>query len=207
MNNHPSLAPEELEALWREAWRQARSACRNTIARLNAGHGGFYDADDFHQDLFLGFHKLALAWAACDPRPPESELWATWQRHLRHSGLRFYRRRPQRLWRGAMLPLPPEAFTLETPEDHLPWLNGNAAAQFIQPDEAQEALERLEERKRLFQALDHLPPPQRRLLRLVAHGWSLPRIARKLGIAYGSPLYQRLYRARRALYQALQRQS
>ncbi len=208
MSHSEPLTADELEALWREAWRLARRACQMTLLRLRAGHGGFYQADDLQQDLFLGFRSLALAWAARRPRPPESELWAAWRRHLWHGGARYYRRRPQRLWGGVELALPPELLALERLEGGEPeqadTLPAAAAEQLTQQAEAPLLLEGQEAAQAVAAALAKLPAEQRRLLELVAlHGCTVAQAARMLGLPQGQVTYQRLYRARRALQRAL----
>jgi RNA polymerase sigma factor (sigma-70 family) len=211
MSDHPHLSGDELEALWREAWRLARRACHTTLARLRAGQGGFYGADDLHQDLFLGFRRLALAWAAREPRPPESELWAAWRRHLWHGGARYYRRRPQRLWTGVELPLTPALLALDLADDAegrvaADALSPDAARQLVQRDEATTELERNDAARELAAALRTLTAEQRRLLEMVAlQGRSIAEAACALGLPPGQATHQRLYRARRALARALRR--
>lgn len=210
MSDPIALSPDEIEALWREAWRLARRACHATLARLRMGEGGFYDADDLHQDLFLGFRSLALTWAAQQPRPPESELWAAWRRQLWHGGARYYRRRPQRLWIGRELPLAPETLALDDGEDpdapDRDCLPACAAEQLIEPDASLEGLQAEDAARSALAALRSLPAAQRRLLELVAvQGRSVAEAARALGLPPGQAAYQRLYRARRALERAMQR--
>ncbi len=208
MTDHSLLSADELEVLWREAWRLARHACHTTLIRLRAGHGGFYDADDLHQDLFLGFRSLAMDWAAQTPHPPESALWAAWRRRLWHGGARYYRRRPQRLWAGAEIPLPPELLALDDPGDVKTRHSGDllpqgAAAQLTQPDEAEIGLEGEDMAQEVAVALRTLPREQQRLLLTTLREGSVARAARALGLPPGQQTYQRLYRARRALRRAL----
>lgn len=203
------LSADELEMLWREAWRVARRACHATLVRLRMGHGGFYGADDLHQDLFLGFRRLALTWAARQPRPPESELWAAWRRRLWHGGARYYRKRPQRLWMGRQLPLAPEALTLDGGDEADGWgedsLPNHAIEQLTERDAMLEGLEAEDAVRSALAALRTLPADQQRLLELVAvQGCSLAEAGRAMGLPPGQATCQRLYRARRALERAMQ---
>ena len=210
MTERTPLSADALELLWREAWRLARHACHTTLIRLRAGQGGFYDADDLHQDLFLGFRELAMAWAAQEPRPPESALWAAWRRHLWHGGARYYRRRPQRLWTGVEIPLSPGSLALDEPRDVEARADGDclphgAAAQLVQPDVAELGLEEEDLARELAAALRTLPTGQRRLLLATLRLGSVARAAALLGLPPGQQTYQRLYRARQALRRALDR--
>jgi DNA-directed RNA polymerase specialized sigma24 family protein len=209
MSDCARLSADELETLWREAWRLARQACHTTLIRLRAGHGGFYDADDLHQDLFLGFRSLALEWAAETPRPPESALWAAWRRRLWHGGARYYRRRPQRLWARVEIALPPEILALDDADDAEARDSGDrlpadVIAQLVQSDEATAGLEGEDTEGELAAALSLLPREQQRLLKAILRTGSVAEAARALGLPQGQRTYQRLYRARRALQRALQ---
>lgn len=201
-----ALTADEMEALWREAWRLARVRCRQTIWRLRCGASPIYDQDDFSQDLFLDFYRLANEWAAATPRPPKAELWARWQRHISHGGSRIYRRPPQRLGRSIETPLPPAALTLEL-DDLAPYGVPELAKQLevaLSHEEAHDPEGDQRAAVRRFQAaLWALPPGQRLLLYLSGIvGWRPARLARELGIERRR-LYQRLYRARRALRRKL----
>lgn len=55
---------EQCLSLWPRAREMARVHCSGTLARLRNGDGGFYQADDLWQDLFLEFWALASRWQA-----------------------------------------------------------------------------------------------------------------------------------------------
>jgi len=205
------LGPDELEALWREAWLQARRLCGGTLSRLRRGLGGLYEADDFQQDAFLAFRALALRWAAQSPRPPVGELWSAWRRALWHGGSAICRRPPQRLWRRP----------LDRPLDLEALLDGGSFAPaeasllravyaaLVQWDDAEARLvgeeARAAARTLLEDALPALPARQRQLLRwALLDGLDLGEIALRLGIGRAAS-GQRLRRALASLRRAIAR--
>ena len=54
----------ELLWLWQRGREMALRRCARTVARLRLGAGGFYEAEDFLQDLFLEFWALVRRWRA-----------------------------------------------------------------------------------------------------------------------------------------------
>ncbi|MBC7256041.1 MAG: hypothetical protein H5T66_08075, partial [Chloroflexi bacterium] len=84
-----SFSEGELVALWQVAWEMARRLCAGTLARLAQGEGGFYEADDFYQDLFIEFWRLVRAWQRHGGSA--EALWHAWRRRLWGGGRRILR--------------------------------------------------------------------------------------------------------------------
>ena len=206
-----ALSEAEPMALWRQAWRLARPRCGRTLSRLRRGRGGFYDADDFSQDLFLEFLGLLGRWQDA-PRSSQADLWAAWRRILWQGGSRVVRRAPQRLWSGAELAVDPAELALESGDEEESdgdagrlSLPEAARAALIQPEDGEETQERLARLEALATALQALPPGQRQLITMLAlAGLPAPLVARRLGAGSTNALYQRLRLARLALRRKLQ---
>jgi len=200
----PAMDEEELLALWRTARGMALRACARTISRLQAGEGGFYDADDLQQDLFLEFWRLVRRWRA-DPHRQEEQLWAAWRRALWHGGKTILKRAPQRLWDPPEQQRDPGFFTLDADIDPEPEpLVASALADGVQPLIQAEDAERThvceDTLERVERALWALPVGQRQLLYMAAVA-ELPaeQVARCLGLRNGNAVYRRLHTARAAL--------
>ncbi|MBC7235901.1 MAG: hypothetical protein H5T69_08670 [Chloroflexi bacterium] len=191
-------AAREADRLWPEARARALAWCAETLRRLRRGEGRFYDHDDFVQDLYLEFRETVAAYLSAIPddtavgtddgtvTAPESleALWASWSRRLWRGGLRILRRAPQRLW-TAEAPLQRSMF-LAPPSDNVL--------------EALAALDELEE------ALWAISPFRRQLLYMLClQRWPVNAVIDCLGLAGRDQVYKELYRARRALRQALLR--
>jgi len=212
---HPSsLSEEELLALWQTARRMALRSCASTLARLRAGEGGFYEAEDFWQDLFLAFWSLAKAWRQAGPSD-EIALWAAWRRALRRGGAQLLRRAPMRLWARRERPLAPEVLALEDEPrldrgqpfaagDPSPPLDGAALEALTQPEDAEAGHLRRACLDDLEAALWALRPAQRQVI-FMATLAELPaaEVARLLGLSEGNAVSQRLFAARAALRRLL----
>jgi DNA-directed RNA polymerase specialized sigma24 family protein len=189
---------EALLALWGRARQIALRRCRRTLARLRAGAGGFYGADDLEQDLFLGFWALARAL-------PEEELWPAWERALWGGGLRYLQRAPQRLWARAERQMPPGALDLDDGEPQVAALGG-ARRGLVQEEDSWARLAALAELDALEEGLWRLRPAQRQILYLaVLRGLPAAEVARRLALADGRAVHARTFRARAALRRALGR--
>ena len=197
---------EELLALWESAWRVARRCCAITLERLRNGDGGFYEADDFVQDLFVEFWALVRRWRA-DPRSSEKALWSAWRRILWGGGLRILRRMPQRLWAGAEWAIEPERLSLADDESgegdgDQPQrsLSPEALSVLIQGEDAEATQETLARLDALEAALWTLGPVQRQMIYMTALA-DLPAsaVARALALGSRDTVYQRLRTARAAL--------
>jgi len=108
---------------WPQALALAQRACRYTLARLRRGEGGFYQADDFLQDLYC-------AWAAlcADHAHDEQALWRAWRGLLYAGGREILRHPPQRLWQRPDLCLPLPSFERQP----APAANGQASQRWRQ---------------------------------------------------------------------------
>ena len=208
------LTEEELLALWQTARRVVLRSCASTLARLRAGEGGFYEAEDFWQDLFLAFWRLAKAWREAGPSDEEA-LWAAWRRTLRRGGARLLRRAPMRLWARRERPLAPEVLALEEDPgldrgqpfavgDPSQYLDGAALESLIQPEDAETGHLRRACLDDLEAALWALRPAQRQVI-FMATLAELPaaEVARLLGLREGNAVSQRLFAARAALRRLL----
>lgn len=198
-----SLDEAELLRLWQRGREMALRRCARTLARLRLGAGGFYEAEDFLQDLFLEFWALARRWRATGQG--EEALWAAWERALSRGGKQILRRRPQRLWEGREWPVEPTSFALdEDPTDEevrRAALPEEALTEQASPEAVQGRTWRLEA---LAQALWSLRPVQRQVLYLAAVA-ELPAaaLARALGLAEANTAHQRVWAARQALKQRM----
>lgn len=201
---------DEMLAMWLRARGYAVRYCRGTLSRLREGDGGFYDADDLFQDLYLEFHALVLRWRAgeisADPLTPDDRqaaLYTAWQRLLARGGWRVYRRAPQRLWVGAELALSPSQIELEDDEsngqDFTP-LPHALLSQLSSGEDGAQSCERLERIQALEQALWRLRPGQRQALYLATlEEMPAAEVARLLGMPNQAAIYDRSYDARLAL--------
>lgn len=201
---------DEMLALWLRARGYVLRYCRGTLQRLREGDGGFYDADDLFQDLYLEFHALVLRWRAGEltadpvaPDDPQAALYTAWQRLLARGGWRVYRRAPQRLWAGAELALAPGEIELEDDEssdhDFTP-LPAALQSQLSIGEDGARSCERLERIKSLERALWRLRPGQRQALYLATlEEMPAAEAARLLGMPNQASIYDRIYDARLAL--------
>lgn len=158
----------QLLSLWQRGLRIAERRCAHTLARLHAGDGGFYEADDFVQDLFLVFRELAERWQA-QGAADEEALWAAWQRRLWHGGQRVLRRAPQRLWRRNDVSFAPDELE-DAPDnisDGLARLLRAIGHVLVQPEDAEAAQVRAETASSLEQTLHKLRTAHRCRPRLV----------------------------------------
>jgi len=199
------LTEEELLALWRDGLAIARRCCARNLARLRTGEGGFYQAADLEQDLFLAFWELARAWRARGEADPET-LWRAWRRALWGGGLHILRRAPQRLWASARERVPwcsPGQASPNASPAQQALLAGLARA-LVAPDDVQEECFAHAALARLRAALEQLSDDQREILFLSADGeHTAAEIAETLGLPSPNAASQRLHRAREALRRAL----
>ena len=194
-------------ALWPAAQAVAARRCRNTLYRLARGEGGFYDADDFWQDLFIEFWALAqrpelAAAVAAGATLAEEPLRTAWSKALWGGGLRILRRAPQRLWRRFEVAVPPVLLDggddAEEDDRVASHLRG-AAEQLLAEDGAQVAAA-LARSEALERALSSLRPVQRQLLYMTAvQGVPARAVAVRLGLDSANAVAQRLRAARRQL--------
>ena len=206
---------DELLRLWERGRRMALACCRQTLGLLRRGAGGFYQADDFLQDLFLEFWALVKRHGERWGPPPwtelqEQELYTAWQRMLYLGGIRILQRTPQRLWRGQEYAVEPRWLDLdgssgEGPQpaadmEALMRLPPEALRELTQPEQAestQGTLARLEE---LESALWALRPSQRQIIYLaVITGMSAAQTARALGLKNYAAVRDALSQARETL--------
>jgi len=194
------LTEEELIALWQVARREVLRRCGHTLARLRAGEGGFYEAEDFWQDLFLAFWRLLRKWQATTPGD-ERALWAAWRKFLHRGGAQILRRAPMRLWARREQPLAPQLLALEDDADEAERpLDPMAQEALIQAEDAEAEYLRRACLDDLEAALWALRPGQRQVI-FMATLAELPaaEVARLLGLSDGNAIAQRLYVAREAL--------
>ena len=196
------LSEEELLALWQRARRMALPRCAWTMARLRRGDGGFYEAEDFMQDLFLEFQSLVERWRA-GPDPSEEALWLAWRRILWRGGARILRRVPQRLWDRAEQAVDPCELALgnDFSADEAAWpLSPDLLVALVQPEDGDGTRERLARLDALAKALWSLRPAQRQVIYMCAL-LELPAdlVAETLGLSGSNTVYQRLHAARAAL--------
>ncbi len=204
-----SLSEGELVALWQVAWEMARRLCAGTLARLARGEGGFYEAEDFYQDLFIEFWRLARVWRRHDGSA--EALWRAWRRRLWGGGRRILRRAPQRLWHNPEYPINPLEMALAGPGDgeREPSIaNIPALEALTQPEDAETAQARSADLQALEEALWALRPAQRQILYMAAVLETSPsEVAQMLHLGNAKEVYQHLYRARRALRRHLSKEA
>lgn len=187
----------ELLTLWREGLRIARRCCGRTLGRLRAGEGGFYEADDLLQDLFLEFWRVVQAWTA-DASGDQAALWEAWRRRLGHGGARILRRAPQRLWGGAEVATPPELFAApEEADERSSRLLRAIERALTQPDEAPTAREQREALDEVAQALETMPAARAHCLTMTAlQGRPAAEVAEALGLPGAHCVYAQVRQAR-----------
>lgn len=193
----------ELLALWQLARQEASRRCGHTLARLRAGEGGFYEAEDFWQDLFLAFWKLFQSW--WESGKGEGALWAAWRRFLHRGGAQILRRAPMRLWGRRERTLPPQLLALEEDQGELDQpLDPLALAALTQAEDAEAEQYRQACLDDLEAALWALRPAQRQVI-FMATLAELPaaEVARLLGLSGANAIFQRLHGARLALRRLL----
>jgi DNA-directed RNA polymerase specialized sigma24 family protein len=204
--NGSQLDDQALLALWEQGLRLARRYCAEAWRRLARGEGGFYDADDLQQDLFLVFSEVVQAWQE-QPEHPLADLWRRWGRCLWGGGIHILRRPPQRLWWRAEQAVDPTQFTL----DHLerrqeagmapPPFLAHHLEQLVDEQGAEERALRLGALDDLEERLWRLRPLQRQALYLVAlRNWQPAELAERLGLDDVQAAYQLLYQARQKLH-------
>ncbi len=177
---------------WARARRIALRACAETLRLLSAGAGGFYDAADLEQDLFLAFWDLQR-------RLPDEELWPAWNRLLVHGGIRLLQRAPQRLWARAEWPVAPEDLSGDGAPAAWSGLR-RGQADLVQPEDGEAQLASLAAVDELEKGLWRLRPAQRQVVYLLTlRGVSAEEVSRRLGLSGGYAAKSRLQRARRRL--------
>lgn len=193
------LDEQALLALWRKARVLAGSWCGTSLARLRAGHGGFYDDQDFWQDLFIEFWAVVKLWQHGESRT-EARLWALWRGALQYGGLRVLKRTPQRLWSGAEQAVEPCVLALDT--ENVPDASRSPLPPAVRrtltldSDEAPGAAEAAE----LAEALWRLRPLHRQVLYLNGFvGLTADQVAHCLGLTGRDSASQWLHRAREHL--------
>jgi len=204
------LTEQQVVSLWQKGRAAALERCATTLSRLRAGDGGFYQADDFLQDLFIEFVDLVRRWwAKADAQ--EVELWEAWQRMLWGGGIRVLRRVPQRLWSGTEWAVEPGRLALdqaylERNRDPGLCLPKSAIAELTQPETAEMSHERLGTLEELERTLFALRPLQRQVIFMSAlEGLPAAEVASCLGLSGRNSVYQRLSAARAALRQKMGR--
>lgn len=203
------LSESDWLRLWEQASRQAKQCCRGTLMRLRRGEGGFYQADDLMQDLFIEFTALVQCWQARGES--EAELWTAWRDVLWGGGWRILRRAPQRLWTGVEQAIEPARLALEMGDEYafvgvdsarLPMAGAKA---LVQVEDSQATQARLGLIEALADALATLSVEQRVLLYLcVVARLSAAQAAACLGLRDAVCVHRRLYAVRRLLRQHLQ---
>ncbi|NLG29541.1 MAG: sigma-70 family RNA polymerase sigma factor [Chloroflexi bacterium] len=190
----------ELLTLWREGLRMARQACGHTLARLENGDGGFYEAEDLLQDLFLEFWRVAEAWQASDPANEEA-LWAAWRRRLWRGGARILRRAPQRLWRRAEVRFAPDELDAAgDAELGAARMMRSIERALVQADEAPAACEQREALGDVTRALERMPAPVARSLTMtVLESRPASEVAEALGLPDARSVYAHVRQARAGL--------
>jgi len=212
-----TVAGEEdlLMRAWQEARGEALKRCAGTLARLRAGDGGFYQAEDFMQDLFIEFEGLFRRWHA-SPEPDHAQLMADWRRLLWGGGIRVLRRVPQRLWSGAEWAIEPGRLALD--EGALcdqgdggatrgrPRLPRSAMDELTQSENAEASWASLTTVRELEAALFALRPLQRQVIFMsVVQALPAATVADRLGLSGRNSVYQRVSAARAALRRQLDR--
>ena len=188
----------DADRLWSQARRMAERWCATTIRRLHRGDGGFYEADDLLQDLYLEFRDTVGRWRAGDDRDDVQALWSAWSRRLWGGGKRVLRRQPQHLWVRPEEPMDPTDVgraieALMAQDDQSP----------VEPAQVGEAMAGLD---RLDAALWSLPVLNRQVVYMMClRRQPAPDIARMLDLSGSEAVYVLLRRARLRLRPLLDR--
>jgi DNA-directed RNA polymerase specialized sigma24 family protein len=188
----------EADRLWPQARRLAEQWCAIALNRLRRGDGGFYEADDLLQDLYIEFRDTIARWRADGAGDDEQALWSAWSRRLWSGGQRVLRRQPQHLWVRQEEPMDPTelsqaAETLTTESDASP----------VDTVEVSEALSSLD---RLDAALWSLPVLNRQVVYMLClRRRHAADIAQQLSLPGPKAVYGLLRDARRRLRRALDR--
>jgi len=190
----------ELLTLWHEGLRIAQRCCARTLGRLRDGEGGFYEADDLLQDLFLDFWGVAQSWHAAGSGD-QAALWEAWRRRLSHGGARILRRAPQRLWGGAEIATPPEVFAApEEADERSARLLRAIERALTQCDDAPTACEQREALDDVAQALEGMPAARAHCLTMTAlQGRPADEVAETLGLPGAHSVYAQVRQARAGL--------
>ena len=200
---------------WQEARGEVLKRCAGTLARLRAGDGGFYQAEDFMQDLFIEFEGLFRQWHA-SPEPDQAQLMAGWRRLLWGGGIRVLRRVPQRLWSGAEWAVEPGRLSLDegalcdqgdgAATRGCPRLPRSAMDELTQSENAEAGRASLTALRELEAALFALRPIQRQVIFMsVVQALPAATVADRLGLSGRNSVYQRVSAARAALRRQLDR--
>lgn len=200
MTDITPMGDDELLALWERGRRMALRHCAGTLRALRTGRGGFYDADDFWQDLFLDFYDLVGQWwAGPEPRCSD-DLWVAWRRRLWQGGSRVLHRRPQRLWRRNELAIDPGELdpTTDLCAGHA--VLGASCEALVDAEGPAGRHEAHVAAELAVRRLWNLDPTSRQALYLTAvAGLSGAEAARCLNLPNGASVQVRVHRARRAL--------
>ncbi|NLD71336.1 MAG: sigma-70 family RNA polymerase sigma factor [Chloroflexi bacterium] len=190
----------EMLELWRVAEPIALRACREALASLQRGDGGFYTVDDFRQDLYVQFWLLVQ-------RTPREDLWRAWRSHLAYGGRNVLRLAPQRLWARREVTLPADVLALDAlPADRIHARLGSRAREQLASEDAAHMMERLAAIEELEASLSRLRPSERQVLYLLAlRGLPAEEVARRLRISSANAVHQRVSRARERLAQLMHR--
>ena len=204
MTDIAPLSHDELLSLWEHGRHMALARCSSTLRALRRGRGGFYEADDLWQDLFLDFWDLVRRWHGGPPPRHAEDLWAAWQRHLRRGGWRVLRRRPQRLWHRHEQAVDPREMELddESFEEHdapptLPFAARQALIEAADLEEAWEARAAAEVAERRLWGLSVINRQALYLTSVV--GLSHTEVNRCLALEDKISVQNRIHRARRSL--------
>lgn len=197
MSDDAPLSQEELLPLWEKGKQIAQALCARPLLSLHRGDGGFYEADDFYQDLFLEFWELARRWQALPATRCHGDLWAAWRQRLRHGGDAILRRSPQRLWRRDEPALDLGVFEREAAAHGLGLATREVAFETADPEVVLERRAGQEEAEGL---LGQLSATRRQALYLTAvEGLSYLQVARCLWLQDEEAVRRCIHRARRAL--------
>jgi DNA-directed RNA polymerase specialized sigma24 family protein len=178
----------EADRLWPQARCMAEHWCAATIRRLERGDGGFYEADDLLQDLYIEFRDTVARWRAEGAGDDTQALWSAWSRRLWGGGKRVLRRRPQHLWAREEEPM-------DTAD-----LHRAAEGLIASSDEAFAVHEALAGLDHLDAALWSLSALNRQVVYMIClRGQPAPEIARRLGLSDPGAAHLLLKRARQRL--------
>ena len=205
MPDGAELDDRELLSLWERGRSLARRYCADALRRLARGEGGFYDADDLEQDLFLAFCEVVEAWRS-QPLPEDEDLWRRWGRYLWGGGIHILRRPPQRLWWRAEWSIDPDAFALEPPQtadssakDVWPALS-RCREELVDDETAEARTLHLQTLDDLEERLWQLRPLQRQALYGVIIQHHRPaELARQLGMKDAETIHRLIAQARKNL--------